>query len=144
VLGWQTGAASSAFLAAAEIEGLAILNNPNYTPKPFHLTLMMMAVALLCGFFNTYLARKLPLIEGIVLILHVLGFFAIMIPLWVLAPRSDAKEVFTTFNNAGWSSTGLSVLVGIISPCVSLIGSDSATHMAEVRNHDIPYTFIID
>jgi choline transport protein len=131
VLGWQTGAASSAFLSAAEIQGLAILNYPNYVPKQWHLCLIMIAVTGVCGIFNTFLARKLPLVEGCVLILHILGFFAIMIPLWILAPRTDAKTVFTSFNNNGWSATGLSVLVGIISPAVSLIGSDSATHMAE-------------
>jgi choline transport protein len=131
VLGWQTGSASSAFLAGEEILGLAILNNPDYVYKPWHLTLVVIAVTFICAFFNTFLARKLPLIEGIVLVLHILGFFAILIPMWILAPRTDSKTVWTGFNNGGWSSTGVSVLVGMISPVVSLIGSDSATHMAE-------------
>jgi choline transport protein len=134
VLGWQTGAAATAFLAAQEVQGLLILNYPNsYNPLPWILTLMAIAIGCVCGFFNTFLARKLPLVEGCVLILHIMGFFAILIPLWILAPRSTAKQVFTTFQNNGWSSTGLSTLVGIISPTVSLIGSDAACHMSEVR-----------
>jgi len=129
--GWQTGAASAAFLAGMEIQALAILNYPEYDPQPWHGTLIVIAIAVLCGLFNTFLARKLPLVEGTVLILHILGFFAIIIPLWVLAPRSDAKAVFTEFNPGGWSSTGLAGLVGILGPTVSLLGSDAATHMSE-------------
>jgi choline transport protein len=135
-LGWQTGSAASAFLAGQMIQGLIILNHDSYAPDPWRLTLIVIAVAGICGLFNTFLAKKLPLVEGTVLILHVLGFFAIMVPLWILAPRSTGKEVFGTFQNNGWPSLGLSVLVGMISPTVSLIGSDAATHMSEVGETD--------
>lgn len=135
VLGWQTGSAASAFLAGTELQALIFLNHQgDYTYQAWHGTLLVIAIATLCGVFNTLLARKLPLVEGTVLILHILGFFAIIIPLWILAPRSSAKAVFTTFNKGGWSSTGLSCLVGILAPTVSLLGSDAATHMSEVGN----------
>jgi amino acid transporter len=66
------------------------------------------------------------------LILHICGFFAILIPLWVLGERSNASEVFTTFTDGGgWGSIGLSCLIGMLSPIFSFIGPDSATHMAE-------------
>jgi choline transport protein len=97
-----------------------------------HGVLLVFAVAAFCGIFNTLLARKLPLVEGTVLILHILGFFAILVPLWILAPRSPAKEVFTQFEDNGWGNTGLSCLVGILAPTVSFLGSDAATHMSEV------------
>jgi choline transport protein len=48
-------------------------------------------------FFNTVLIRKLPLFEGIVVVLHIFGFFAFFLVLWVMAPRSDHKAVFTGF-----------------------------------------------
>jgi hypothetical protein len=38
--------------------------------------------------FNIALASRLLLIEGAVLMLHLAGFFAIIIPLWVMAPRA--------------------------------------------------------
>jgi amino acid transporter len=146
-MGWQTGAASSAFLAGMEVQSLILLNYPSYDPKVWHGTLMVIAIAAFCGLFNTLLARKLPLVEGTVLILHILGFFAIIIPLVVLAPRASAKEVFFTFNSGKydpsgerpWSSTGLACLVGIIGPTVSLLGSDAATHMSE-ELQDASYT----
>lgn len=46
-----------------------------------------------CLLFNILLAQKLPLIEGIILVIHCFGFFGILIPLWVLSPRPAASEV---------------------------------------------------
>jgi choline transport protein len=69
-------------------------------------------------------------VEAILLLIHIAGFFAILIPLWTLAPRANAKDVFTTFNNGGgWNSEGTSALVGILTAVISLTGSDSAAHM---------------
>ena len=66
------------------------------------------------------------------LVLHILGFFAILIPLWVLAPKAPSSEVWSGLqNNAGWSSLGLSFLVGITSSVNALLGSDAVVHMAE-------------
>jgi choline transport protein len=132
VLGWQAGTGSACFLAGTEIQGLLVLNDPDYVYHRWHGTLLTIAVIGFCGIFNTFLAKRLPLVEGLVLILHILGFFAIMIPLWVFAPRSEASAVFTQFNDGGgWGSTGLASLVGILAPVVSLLGSDAATHMSE-------------
>lgn len=37
----------------------------------------------------------------------------------------------TTFKSNGWSSNGLSCLVGILSPIITLIGADSQCHLSE-------------
>lgn len=93
---------------------------------------MIIAVAAVAILFNTFFAKKLPLIEGVILIIHVFGFFGILVPLWALSPRQTPEAVFTQFTNAnGWPSQGLACLVGIIGPIYSLIGPDSAVHMAE-------------
>jgi hypothetical protein len=131
VLVWQAGAASSAFLAGTEIQGLIVLNHPDYVFKRWHRTLFVTAVILISSLFNTVLARRLPLVEKGILILHFVEFLAIMIPLVILAPKSTSHEVFTTFHDGGWGSTGLSCLVGIIFPVLSLLGADAAAHMSE-------------
>jgi amino acid transporter len=114
------------------IQGLISLNNADYVFKNWHGTLLVIAITAFCIIFNTFLAKKLPMVEGIVLIVHLLGFFAVLIPLWVLAPRNSAKVVFTEFLNlGGWSSTGLAFMVGLLSPIYTLIGADSAVHMSE-------------
>lgn len=131
VLGWQSGTASTAFLAGSEIEGLLILNYPERTYGRIHGTGLVIGVAVICGFFNTFLAHRLPAVEKGALFLHIAGFFGIMVPLLALAPKKSSNEVFTTFNNNGWSSTGVSCLVGMIVPVLSLLGADAATHMSE-------------
>ena len=132
MLGWQTGAANTAFLAGTQIQGLLVLNYPNYVYERWHGTLLTCAVATFSVFFNTFLAKKLPLVEGIVLIVHVFGFFAVIITLWVLGPRGDAHDVFTTFNNyGGWPNFGTSALVGILAVMIPLLGADAAVHMSE-------------
>lgn len=67
-----------------------------------------------------------------VLILHVIGFFAIMIPIVYLAPISDSKFVWAEFTNySGYSSDGLSWLIGQSAVAILFIGYDGACHMAE-------------
>ncbi|KAK4447119.1 putative amino-acid permease [Podospora aff. communis PSN243] len=134
VLGWQVGNAAISFLLAQQIQGLIILNNPDtYTPHRWHLTLLVIAVMTICMVLNTALYRALPLLETLALVLHTTGFLAILIPLWVKTDNlPPARDVFVTFTDGGgWGNTGLSCLIGILSPIFTLIGPDSATHMAE-------------
>ncbi|KAF7508647.1 hypothetical protein GJ744_009039 [Endocarpon pusillum] len=131
-LGWQTGVAAGAFFVGTIIQGLITLNVSTYEPQPWHGTLMVIAVGCFTVGFNTFLAKKLPFVEGMLLILHVAGLFAIIIPLWVLAPRNNTKAVFTEFtNNGGWSTKGVSFMM-ILTPLVlSILGFDSVVHMSE-------------
>lgn len=123
VIGWQAGQASVAFLAASMIQGLAILNFPSYNATRWQGTLIFYGVIAFIVFINTYLARWLPKIEGMILILHILGFFAILIPLVYLAPHGSAHDVFATFiNSGGWNTKGLSWFVGLITSVFSFLG----------------------
>lgn len=131
------------------IQGLLVLNYPDYVFENWHGTLLVIAITGFCIIFNTFLAKKLPMVEGLILIFHVLGFFAVLIPLWVLGPRGDPKQVFTEFLNlGGWQTDGLAFMVGmfpplhpstpfltwhpgLLAPVYTLIGADSAVHMSE-------------
>jgi choline transport protein len=96
VLGWQVGLASLCFIVGTVIQGLIVLDNlDTYIFERWHGTLLVMAIVAFCITFNSFLAKKLPFVESMVLIIHLLGFFGVLIPLWVLAPRSSASSVFT-------------------------------------------------
>ncbi|KAK4495356.1 hypothetical protein PRZ48_013687 [Zasmidium cellare] len=130
--GWQCAITSITYLAGTIIQGLIVLNNPGYVFESWHGTLLVIAVATFAIIFNTVLAKRLPLVEGLLLVLHVLGLFAIIITLWVLAPTASAKDVFGELTNAGgWNSEGTSFMVGLLSPMASMIGFDCAVHMSE-------------
>ena len=133
VSGWQVGNTAIAYLAGTIIQGLAVLNNPDYSPTQWQGTLMVWAVLTFSIIFNTFFVSKLPVLEGTVLVSHIVGFFAILVPLWVLADMpKPASEVFFSFTDGGeWGNQGLSCLVGMLSPVFSFLGPDSATHMSE-------------
>ena len=76
---------------------------------------MTVAVAIFSVTFNMYGARQLPFFEGFIMLFDILGFFAVLIPLWVLAPKVSASEVFGEFRNyGGWPTLGSGVIVGQI------------------------------
>ncbi|EEP80630.1 predicted protein [Uncinocarpus reesii 1704] len=125
VLGWQAAFASITFLCGTLIQGFIAANSESYTPERWHGTLLTFAIALLSTFINTYAAGQLPSLEGLILIVHVFGFFATMIPLWVMGEKADAATVFTEFTNAAeWPNLGLAVLVGQITPIFSFLAEE--------------------
>ena len=85
--GWQAAIATTAYGSAYVILEMASLSYPNYVATAWQGTLMTMAITVFSLFFNTIGAKHLPLFESLILFLHIFGFFAIIIPLWVLAPK---------------------------------------------------------
>ena len=114
------------------IQGLLVLNYEGYTFERWHGTLLFYAIISLSLFINTYLARLLPKIEAMVLMIHVVGFICILIPLVYLAPHSSAKDVFASFNNGGdWNTQGLSFFIGIPTTMFAFIGTSNIEMMQD-------------
>ncbi|KAK6859782.1 hypothetical protein PG995_003418 [Apiospora arundinis] len=133
--GWQAVTASSGYLIGTLVQSIIVLLKSDYEPQPWQAVLLIWAVLGFAAFINTAASKALAHFESLTLVLHILGFFAIVIPLVYLAPHGDAS-LFTTFvNEGGWSTQGLSFMVGLPASVFSLIGADSAVHMAEeIRN----------
>ncbi|KAM0696528.1 hypothetical protein Q7P36_003776 [Cladosporium allicinum] len=121
------------FMVGSALQGLIVLNNlDTYIYQSWHGTLLTIAVILFVSVFNTLLAVRLPMIEGVLLILHLGGIFAIIIPLWVMAPRGNVKDTILTFTTtAGWSDVSLASLIGMVSVIGILVGYDCTVHMSE-------------
>lgn len=131
---------------------------PSYVYQYWHGTLLTIAAAGLTVVFNIFLARKLPVIEGILVLIHIFGFFGVLVALWVLRPDTSTRAAFvrarplssirlsrcirltrsyqTMFSDGGrWGTLGGSTLVGITSGILPVLGADAAVHMSEeVRN----------
>ncbi|KAJ5152408.1 choline transport protein [Penicillium capsulatum] len=132
VIGWQATYATSCYLCGSLIQGLIVLTNSDYKPHNWHGTLLFWAVALFSITINAVGGKLLPRFEGFILILHILGFFAILIPLTYMADHGSAKEVFTHFLNQGmFPSGGLSFFVGMVGCIFAFAGGDAAVHMSE-------------
>ncbi|KAH8897960.1 amino acid transporter [Thozetella sp. PMI_491] len=132
VLGYQTGATIGAFVSGTMIQGLVILNDPTYVPEHWHGTLIAIGITIFVAAFNIVFAEQLPLVQTLILILHVAGFFAILIPLWVLAPKTPSNEVWSSFVDGGpWGSIGLACLIGMLTNAGAFVGGDSVAHISE-------------
>ena len=131
VTGWFAVVASVCFLCTQILQGMAVMTHPDYAIQQWQIPLIYWLVLIVGVFFNTVAVRFLPQIEGLVLILHVLGFFAILIPIVVYGVREDASVVFTTWINSGnWPTQGVSLLVGLVGPAFGLLGGDAAVHVS--------------
>jgi choline transport protein len=108
VLGWQTALVGSAYSVGLAVQGMIALNNPGYTVPSWHGVVLTIGAVLLTIIFNTIGLRKLPSLEGAMLVVHIFAFIAIFTVLWVMGDRAPAHEVFTTWSDPqGWGSVRL-------------------------------------
>lgn len=129
-IGWQGSIVGLSFVAGTIVQGLITLNNPNYEPKQWHGTLLVIAAVAIAIAINIFLAKTLPIAEWFILILHVVGLFAIIIPLLAMAPKNSGRVALLNITNSGgWSTTGTSFMVSLLTVLGSMMGFDCAVHM---------------
>uniref|UniRef100_A0A093VBU4 Choline transport protein n=2 Tax=Talaromyces marneffei PM1 TaxID=1077442 RepID=A0A093VBU4_TALMA len=133
VVGWQATFATACYISGTLIQGLIILANPSYVPQAWHSTLLYWSVVAFGLFVNTVGgASLLAKFEGLILVLHVIGFFAVLIPLVYMSEHATAQDVFEVWvNDGGWETQGVSFFVGLIGVVFAFAGGDAAVHMAE-------------
>lgn len=149
--GWQALVASGGFVTGTMIQGLILLTHPGYgtAMQNWHGTLLFWGVVLLGFSINSAIGPLLARFEGLVLVLHLIGFFAIMLPLALLSEHGDSAAVFNNFYNHGdWQTQGLSFCIGILGNVFAFLGADGAIHVSQVRssNTSTPclLTFLLD
>lgn len=131
-LGWQTAMPAVAYVAGTQIISLISLVDTTYIAQNWHSALLTIAFVVFAILFNMFAINKMPLVEGLVVIIHVFGFFAFIVILWVMGPRTPGSETFTTFaDEYGWGNSGVAMLVAVVGPASALIGADAAVHLAE-------------
>ncbi len=99
------------------------MTHPSYDPKPWHAVLLFWAAIGFAVVMNAVIGRLLPKVEGFILVVHILGFFAVLLPLTVFGNHQQASEVFGTFlSTKGLPTHGLSFLVGIVGTAFPFLG----------------------
>lgn len=115
--------ASPFYLSGTMVQGMIVMTRPTYNPKPWQAVLLFWASISVAVFVNAVIGRLLPKFEGFILILHILGFFAVLLPLVVYGPHQEASEVFNKFRNEGnWPTQGLSFMIGIVGTVFAFAG----------------------
>ena len=140
ICGWQAILAGAGYLGGTMIVALVAMNHDSYVPQLWHGTLLFWAFVVVAVFVNTVTSTWLPKIEIFILVVHIVGFLAIIIPVVQLAPnKASVHDVFTQFSNGGaWPSQGLSFFIGMVGNVFAMFGCDSTVHMAEeIENAEV-------
>jgi len=97
-LGWLAGVPACGLQLSGIVQEMVNLAFPEAKyDLAWQATLTVFLFIILTVGFNMFFAQHLPLAEGIVLFLHVFGFFAFLLTFWILADHAPAKDVFTNF-----------------------------------------------
>lgn len=98
-----------------------MVNYPSYEAPNWQSTMCVLGVVVISGAFNIWFSNFFPLLNNISMVLHVMGFVAVVVVLWVLAPHAPAEQVLLNFTNeGGWSTTAMSLMIGQISAIAGL------------------------
>ena len=71
LISWQAGCVGAAYVSGTLVQGLLVLNYPNYGYQRWHDTLLFYAFTVLALSVNTYLGRLLPQIEPVMLLFRI-------------------------------------------------------------------------
>jgi len=113
------------------IQGAAILGNIHYTSLPWQGTLIVWALLIVAFIVNVVGGKLLPRVEAIILVVHILGFFGVLVPLTYMADHQPTKEIFLEFQNGGGFATQtLSWFVGMTGCAFAFAGGDAAVHVS--------------
>src|SRR5436189_5692251 len=102
VIGWLTSLAWAAtvaietLFAGTIVQGLIKLNHPNYNAKLWQGTLLTWAVIAVSIFINIFMPNFFPKLEIMILVLHTVGFVAIVATLLSTAELGSASSVWLT------------------------------------------------
>ncbi|KAM0542654.1 hypothetical protein ACHAPJ_012686 [Fusarium lateritium] len=138
-LGWLASFASSCYTIAFQVQACINVTMPDFAFTTWQIALIMWAVIIITIAFNTWGTAFFPQLETASLIGHLLGFFVVMISLWVLCDKNSADDVFLQFTDqSGWNNMGFAYISSQIYVLWCCFGSDSIVHLSEeVKNASI-------
>lgn len=137
--GWLVTLSWMAFLAAcATIIGnmtkfCILIYHPDNAAANSQWLPTIIALVMLIGaaLFNIHLAKQFPIVQKIMLCLHLASFIAVIATLWATSPIGNTHDVLFSFTNpGGWANPGAASIIGVLTPWSSMIGYDSAVHMS--------------
>ncbi|RGP72383.1 hypothetical protein FLONG3_6779 [Fusarium longipes] len=132
IAGWLTVVTTQAFFAAQLISAAAVVASNNaYEATAWKTYLFFVAILSFGTVGNIWGNRILGRWNDCALYWSVLSVIIISIILLSMSEKTDAKQVFTDFNNeTGWSD-GVAWILGLLQSALSLIGFDVVLHLTE-------------
>lgn len=133
VFAWVTVAAASPAYLAQGTQALILLNNPIYTPQPWHTTLLMCAFVVPAVAANLWFKKIINPMEMVGAIGHGLFWLVTIIVLGVTGSRSSHDFVWRTLTNdqSGWNQPGLVFGIGLLPVAFPITSFDGVLHMSK-------------
>jgi choline transport protein len=93
-LAWVATVATECLFAGTILQGLVILDNPDYDAKLWQGTMFAWAVTTVCVLVNAVVPGMLPKFEIFIIVFHLAGFVAIIAVLWYVSVRTECSPCF--------------------------------------------------
>ena len=136
MFGRQAGNASGLYLCAILIQSLIGIKDTSYGFAAWQGWLLVIAVTGICVGFNIWGEPILPHLENAFMPVYVAAFIATIAVMWALCPHVDAHTaLMEVTNEGGWSSIGLSLMVGQISAIFALGGESAVSAVCRVGSY---------
>ncbi|GJN89969.1 hypothetical protein Rhopal_002958-T1 [Rhodotorula paludigena] len=133
-IAWIFMTSSATFICAVSITGIASLCHPTYVPERWHTALMFWAILIIGLFLNIYGMRLFSHLNNVVAF-SMLGSTVTIVAILFAKSSGDYNSAHYAFlgfeNGTGWSSRGITFIVGMVSAAFSILGYDSVAHMCE-------------
>ncbi|KAJ5094596.1 hypothetical protein N7456_010457 [Penicillium angulare] len=131
-ISWQVLLVATNQLCGTLVQNLVRMSIKGYRPTTWKRTLIGLCMQLFAVGANLAGGKFLPSLETFTFVIHVLGYFGILIPVAYMAKHKSTSEVFgTSLNSGNFSTHGLAWFVGLNSYVNIFGGGDAAVHMAE-------------
>ncbi|KAM5360297.1 hypothetical protein ACJZ2D_013856 [Fusarium nematophilum] len=132
IAGWLTLVTTEGFLAAQFVSAAGVVaSNGRYVAEAWKTYLIFLAILTFSSGSNIFCNRILGAWNNLALYWSIMSVIIISIILLSMSDKTDADFVFTNFTNeTGWSD-GMSWMLGLLQPALSLIGFDAVLHMTE-------------
>lgn len=119
--------AGIANVTAVNLQGIIILNWPEYVAERWHGTLIIFAILIFSCLVNMYVFWIVPWFELFAGVLHIALFFVYSIILLVLSDKNDANFVFLSrvdpSQTSGWNNSFVNWNLGLLTPLWGFVGT---------------------
>lgn len=110
-------------IIAITLQSLVVLNNPNYVPERWHITLIIFAMLFIQGLMSIYVFWLIPWIELLAGIGHVCLFVVFVVVLITMGSHGSAYSIFLeSSTSSGWTTGFISWNLGVLTCAWSFTG----------------------
>ncbi|CDK24046.1 unnamed protein product [Kuraishia capsulata CBS 1993] len=119
---------------AGFVFNMASMKNPDFVATEWQLYLLYLLFYVACTSVNVFASKWLAQVNNLIMMVSVIGLIVSGLSMLIChkAGFRSNSFVWTDYTNStGWSSNGLTFLLGVANACFGLLGADGASHLTD-------------